>query len=39
VSFVTMLLWGITTSAALAPGQVDVAVATAKWAAERRLRR
>lgn len=39
VGFVTMLLWGITTAAALAPGDVGSAVATAKWAAEGRLGR
>ena len=39
VGFVTMLLWGITTAAALAPGDVGAAVATAKWAAAGRLGR
>lgn len=37
VGFVTMLLWGITTAAALAPGDVRSAVSTAKWASAGRL--
>lgn len=37
VSFVTMLLWGITTGAALDPANLHGAVETAKWAAEGRL--
>ena len=37
VSFVTMLLWGITTMAALDPDHVKDAVKTAKWAADGRL--
>ena len=39
VSFVTMLLWGITTAAALDPGNARGAVETAKWAAAGRLGR
>lgn len=37
IRFVTMLLWGITTMAALDPSNVRAAVATAKWVAESRL--
>jgi AcrR family transcriptional regulator len=37
VSFVTMLLWGITTATALDHGDVRQAVETAKWAAAGRL--
>ncbi len=37
VSFVTMLLWGITTTAALEPTATRDAVRTAKWAAVGRL--
>jgi AcrR family transcriptional regulator len=39
IGFVTMLLWGVTTSAALDPAGVRLAVATATWAAEARLGR
>lgn len=38
-SFVTMLLWGITTTTSLDPGHVRAAVATARWAAQGRLAR
>ena len=37
VNFVTLLLWGITTAAALDPDNVEEAVKTAKWAADGRL--
>lgn len=37
IRFVTMLLWGLTTMAALEPGNVAAAVQTAKWAAAGRL--
>lgn len=37
VGFVTMLLWGITTAAALDPDNVQGAVETAAWAARGRL--
>ena len=37
VELVTMLLWGITTAAALEPSKVGAAVEVAKWAAEGRL--
>ena len=37
VELVTMLLWGITTAAALEPSKVRAAVEVAKWAAEGRL--
>ncbi|HYD08540.1 MAG TPA: TetR/AcrR family transcriptional regulator [Acidimicrobiales bacterium] len=39
VEFVTMLLWGITTFAAIEPAKVRAAVDTAKWAAAGRLAR
>lgn len=39
VSFVTMLLWGITTTTSLDPTHVRAAVATARWAAQGRLAR
>lgn len=39
IGFVTMLLWGITTAAAIEPGDVGLAVRTAKWAAEGRFDR
>ena len=39
VEFVTMLLWGITATAALEPAKVRAAVETARWAAEGRLAR
>jgi len=37
IELITMLLWAITTSAALEPAKVSAAVETAKWAAEGRL--
>lgn len=39
VRFVTMLLWGITATTALVPGDVHAAVETAKWTAAGRLGR